>query len=66
MNGETLEDTGGHYYDGDSSGAIDVMRRNAAAALGEIKSGDAGKAAIGAALGFGTVFAVKGMTGASE
>ena len=48
----TLEDSGGHYYDADSPGPVGIARRNIRAAMAEVTSGGAGAAAIGLTIGF--------------
>lgn len=65
MSNESLPDSGGHYYDSDSGGFLSVARRNFSAAKAEVTSGDAGKAAVGTAIGFGAIALLKRQTGDS-
>lgn len=60
---QSLQDSGGHYYDGDTGGITGIARRNVAAARSEITSGSAGAAAIGTAVGFIAAGAVKSWRG---
>ena len=48
----TLEDSGGHYYDADRAGPFGIVRRNYRSAIAEVTSGGAGAAAVGVAVGF--------------
>lgn len=60
MDTDTLNDTGGHYYDRAKTGVIGTIERNAQAAKGELTSGNAGQLIVATVAGSVLTFLLKG------